>query len=92
MWLEGSRDRSNSFTHNASKHLKGARHIKQNIKSQASEECQQSRVDTCLHKWTVLVNNYYNYIILHMSKRPNTATTHISQLDKSAKSVNETVI
>ena len=90
-WLKGSRDRSNFFTHYTSKHLKSARHIKQGVTSQAFEECQQSRVGTCLHKWTVLVNGYYNCILLHMFVMPNAAITHTHQLDKSAKSVYETV-
>ena len=91
MWLEGSRDRSIFFTHYTSKHLKGARHIKQGVKSQAFEECQQSRVGTCLHKWTVLVNGYYNCVLLRMFIMPNTAIAHIHQLDKSTNSVYEIV-
>ena len=91
MLSEGSRDRSNSFTHYTSKHLKDARHIKQVVKSQAFEECQQSRVGTCLHEWTVLVNGYFNCVLLHMLIMPNTAIAHIHQLGKSTKSVYETV-
>ena len=85
MWSEGSRERSNSFTHYTSKHLKGARHIKQGVWSQAFEECQQFRVGTCLHEWTVLVNGYFKLRIaahVHHAQYGHSLYTSIGQINQ----------
>ena len=66
------------------------RHIKQGVTSQAFEEFQQSRVGTCLREWSILVDDYYSCVFLHMFIMPNAAMTGTHQLDRLVKLVYET--